>query len=242
MKRLFIVTLATLMATASFANTRISTKPMEEAKRTKEELENKSGGKKTAKEVEDELMVTITESLKGEFLKPEGIKAGLEIIFEGKILEKLAFQKAITEAKKASSSAEAQSAAKYAENLLNYLTNSVISKEYKAEIADLLQNYATLLSELGPDAALKYEGQLKSMTYLTHPAAVQKAIETNTLKSADDIALISVARGMKADLGIEKTIRSVEDLKTAGKNGESKLDAAKELLKRFRDACGKKRG
>ncbi len=238
MKRLFIVTLATLMVTVSFVQAGQISKVTETAKKEVEEKTKGLSGKQL-QDAEEAVLNRIAADLKNDRLSSDNAKVAIDLVFKGEenqLIKSLAFQKALAEARQ-SSDAKVKDSALFAEKMLSNL-NGVQGEGYKEEIRDVLRNYAELLSDMPPEAAAKLGEHLKSMAFLTDSGYIAKLNASKTkLLSRDEIRMISVARAMKADLGIADgtQLRTMADLIATGK-----MDEIKKKSDEFTNACGKK--
>ncbi len=238
MKRLFIVTLATLTVTMSFVQAGQISKVTETAKKEVEEKTKGLSGKQL-QDAEEAVLNKIAADLKNDRLSSDNAKVAIDLVFKGEenqLIKSLAFQKALAEARQ-STDAKVKDSALFAEKMLSNL-NGVQGEGYKEEIRDVLRNYAELLSDMPAEAAVKLGEHLKSMSFLTDSGYIAKLNSSNTkLLSREEIRMISVARAMKADLGIADgtQLRTMADLRATGK-----MDEIKKKSDEFTNACGKK--
>lgn len=231
MKKVLIVTLATLMSVSAFAG-RISGETVTRAKeelKLREQNEGPLTGEKAKKVIKE-----VAEKIANEKVPADKIEAGLEIIFEGDLVKKVLFAKALGEAR-SSSSIEAQNAAKYGDFLLKYLTETGLTVEHKKAIQTVLLNYAELMVSLGTEgpaaAAVKYETQLQSMAYGFHSKMRGKFSDPSVVVK---LSLLAAFRGEFETK--EQVFRTEEDLKKLNDKDKKTLEAK---LKEFELKCGK---
>ncbi len=239
MKRLFIVTMATLMATSAFAGRVNGT--MEKAREEVKEMEKKAGGKLSEAEIKRLTVEIAKEIAQGSKVSAAVIEKGLDEAFGTDLIAKVNFRSALLEAKKPGQPDSVTKSATSTDFLLQYLGEG-LSKEYAVPVTTLVTNYAELMQSLGTEvASVKFETQLRSLALAMHPT-FRNQYGTDAVKAADDITKVSLYNAFKTEAGKFESkgqVRSKAELDALSDKDKKTLE---DLLTEFKNACGKKRG